>query len=93
MIQVVALDEAIPHFRPNLIKMDVEGAEMDALRGAGRLIQKYRPGLAISSYHHPAHLWQIPKLVSELCPEHKLYLRCHSHSSFDLVLYAFPRST
>jgi FkbM family methyltransferase len=66
VIQCLSLDDAIPDFAPNLIKMDIEGAEYEALLGARGIISKYRPGLAISLYHRPADLWQIPLLISEI---------------------------
>ena len=46
--------------------MDIEGAEYEALLGARGTISKYRPGLAISLYHRPADLWQIPLLINEM---------------------------
>ncbi len=90
VIQCVALDEALPGFRPTLIKMDIEGAEVDALLGASKTIAACRPALAISVYHRPAHLWEIPLLIGEWRLDYDFYLRMHGHSSFDIVLYALP---
>lgn len=90
VIQCVALDEALPAFRPTLIKMDIEGAEHAALLGAARTIRADRPGLAICLYHEPAHLWQIPLLIAGWNLGYRFYLRSHSHSGFELVLYAVP---
>ncbi|MDQ1300943.1 MAG: hypothetical protein QG637_864 [Chloroflexota bacterium] len=87
-IQCVALDDALTGFRPSLIKMDVEGAEYDALLGARRLIEQNRPGLAICLYHRPEHLWQIPLLIRRWDLGYKLRLRVHWHNSFELVMYA-----
>jgi FkbM family methyltransferase len=92
IIQCVSLDEALPGFRANLIKMDIEGAEPDALQGAAQMIAAHRPGLAISVYHHPAHLWQIPLMINSWRLDYQFYLRMHGHNSFDLVMYAFPRN-
>lgn len=87
-IQCVALDEVLPLFSPTLIKMDVEGAEYEALTGAQHLIKKYKPGLAICLYHHPDHIWNIPLLIKNWSLGYKFYLRCHCYSTFELVLYA-----
>jgi FkbM family methyltransferase len=89
-IQCVTLDESLPSFAPDFIKMDIEGAELDALRGAYRMISKHRPNLAISLYHTPAHLWQIPLLLYDWNLDYRLYIRGHFHNSFDLILYALP---
>jgi FkbM family methyltransferase len=91
VIQCVSLDEAIPTFLPNLIKMDIEGAEPDALYGARNLIKASRPGLAISIYHRPEHLWQIPLLIENIAKgQYQYYLRAHAFNDFDVVLYAIP---
>lgn len=92
VIQCVSLDDALPVFIPNLIKMDIEGAEPDALLGASNLIKSCHPGLAISIYHRPEHLWQIPLLVKSIVGDHySFYLRLHGHNSFDSILYALPQ--
>ena len=90
LIPCVALDDALPGFRPNLIKMDIEGAEPDALRGAESLIRQYHPGLAICVYHRPGHLWEIPQLIARWRLGYRFYLRAHGYSDFDVVLYALP---
>jgi len=90
VVQCVALDQALPAFRPNLIKMDIEGAEYDALLGAREMIHRHRPGLAICLYHRPAHLWQIPLLLHDWNLGYRFFLRSHRFNGFDLVLYAMP---
>ncbi len=67
IIQCVSLNHAILNFAPTLIKMDIEGAEYEALLGANEIIKKYRPSLALCVYHEPEHLWQIPLLIRDLC--------------------------
>lgn len=90
-VQCVALDDVTPTYAPNLIKMDIEGAEYDALLGARNIINKYLPGLAISIYHRPEHLWQIPLLIDDIAPgKYGFYIRSHAMSTFDTVLYAIP---
>jgi FkbM family methyltransferase len=90
-IQCVALDDVLPNFRPNLIKMDIEGAELDALRGANEIITRDKPGLAICVYHKPDDMWTIPLFLNELLEGHgKYFLRSHCYNGFDLVLYWLP---
>ena len=90
-VQCVSLDEALPGFEPTFIKMDIEGAEYEALLGAQKMIATCRPGLAISVYHRPEHLWQIALLVKQWDLGYRFYLRAYGHAGFDVVLYAVPQ--
>jgi FkbM family methyltransferase len=93
MVQCVTLDDALSTFRPNLIKMDIEGSEYDALLGAHDLIANFQPGLAISLYHRPEHLWQLPFLIKRMVPDktYQFMMRSHALNDFELVLYAIPQ--
>jgi len=91
VIQIVSLDECAPRFRPNYVKLDIEGAEAAALRGMAKTIRAARPALAVCVYHKPADLWEIPQLVEDLLPDSHFYLRAHAWNGFDLVFYAVPR--
>ncbi len=71
-----------------LIKMDIEGAELDALQGATETIQKYKPKLAICIYHNPAHMWEIPLYIKELVPEYRVFIRHHTNLPYETVCYA-----
>lgn len=51
VITLDALAEAQKLPRVDFIKMDIEGAERYALRGAAQILQRWRPRLAIASYH------------------------------------------
>lgn len=88
VVEVVALDEVLPDFAPTFIKLDIEGAEPDALRGAAQLITQFQPTLAVCVYHAPAHLWEIPLLMRDLVPRCGLALRYHQFNGFDVVAYA-----
>lgn len=86
-IPVTSLDSAVDG-KITFLKMDIEGAEYEALKGAENLIRAYRPKLAISAYHKPEDIWELPNLVLSYCPDYKLYLRHYSLSSEETVLYA-----
>ena len=90
LIQCVALDDVLSGFRPNLIKLDIEGAESDALRGAQRIIATHRPALAISVYHRPEHLWQIPLMLAQWDNRYRFFLRAHAFNGLELILYVVP---
>ena len=86
-VQVRALDGLdIP--APTFIKLDVEGFEAKALAGARNIISAFKPKLAICAYHKPEDLIVLPQTIKELHPDYKLYLRKHSYTYDDLVLYA-----
>jgi FkbM family methyltransferase len=93
-ISVVALDDFIPsEFHPNFIKMDIEGAELEALEGMVRLIAKHRPHLAVSVYHKPSDLWKIGNFLNLNFPGvYRYHLRVYGEQTFDTILYAVPKS-
>lgn len=88
VIETVALDEFLRGERVTFLKMDIEGAELDALKGAARIIREQKPKLAISVYHRDDDIVEIPKLLIGLRPDYKLYLRHYSLLLNETVLYA-----
>ncbi len=90
LVQCAAIDHAIPAFAPTLIKMDVEGSEEAALEGAFETLRKHRPGLALSVYHEPDHLWTVPLLIDSLGLDYRMFLRGHGHNGYDTVFYCIP---
>lgn len=88
-VPCVTLDEALPE-PPTWIKMDIEGSEPAALRGARRSITRYAPILSICVYHAQSHLWSIPLQIASMRPEYRMYLRPFVPESWDLVCYAIP---
>lgn len=88
MVEAVALDETVYDKKPTYIKMDIEGAEQEALKGCRKIIQEYKPKLAICIYHKPEDLFEIPAMIKEMNPEYKLYVRQYANAWFDTVLYA-----
>lgn len=58
----------------DFIKMDIEGAETNALLGAVNTIKKFRPKLAIALYHSTKDFESIPKFINELNLGYKFYL-------------------
>jgi FkbM family methyltransferase len=90
-INTVALDEELTDQRVTFIKMDVEGAEMNILKGAEKTIRNQRPKLAICVYHKPEDIIAIPEFIINLSLNYKLYLRHHTINFCDTVLYAVPQ--
>ncbi|MHB8711382.1 MAG: FkbM family methyltransferase [Trichloromonadaceae bacterium] len=89
-IQVTSIDKFCYEngLKVDLIKMDIEGAEIDALNGARETIRSFRPRLQICSYHKFDDLWEIPILIKELLPDYSIYLGHHSQNIFDTIVYA-----
>lgn len=88
-IRVVALDEYLPEV-PTFIKMDLEGWELTALRGAARTIAAHRPKLAIAVYHRASDFRDIPALVRSFCPEYRVYLRHYTQGWSETVMSFVP---
>ena len=87
VIEVRAIDDMISE-KVTFIKMDVETAELESLKGAKKTIQKYHPKLAICVYHKPQDIIEIPLYIKEIVPEYKLYMRHYSTHATETVLYA-----
>lgn len=73
-VPVVTLDEDIRE-AITLIKMDIEGSELNAIEGAVEHIRKDQPKLAVCTYHNNHHIWEIPRRLKEINPDYKLYMR------------------
>lgn len=86
-IKTVAVDNCVSD-PVTFIKMDIEGSELEALKGCRETIKKYRPRLAICVYHKKEDLIEIPSYIKELVPEYKLYIRHYSNDAGETVLYA-----
>ena len=87
-VDIVRLDNYID-YHPTLIKMDIEGAELDSLIGATQIIKTLKPKLAICIYHMPFDFYEIPKFLKSLVPEYKFKVRQHESGFCETVLYAY----
>jgi len=90
-VKTVALDRFLAAEAPTFIKMDIEGAEPSALRGAKETIRRSHPILAVYVYHEQNHLWRLPLLMKELQPDAQFFLRSYCLDGLDTVCYAVPR--
>ena len=77
--------------RIDFIKMDIEGAELAALRGGVKTLVRDRPKLAISLYHRPEDFFTIPQFLSSVLPSYDFYLEHYKVHSEETVLYGRPR--
>lgn len=72
----------------DFIKMDIEGAELPALKGAISVIKQFRPKLAIAIYHNMDDIVQIPKFLNDLNLGYKFYLGHYTIHQEETVLFA-----
>ena len=92
----VAIDDFVKEReipRVDFIKMDIEGAEMDALLGAEETIKRFTPKLAISIYHKEDDLFEIPSAIHELNPNYEYYLDHFTIHNEETVLFCRPRNS
>lgn len=88
-IKVNKIDTILKDNRVTFIKMDIEGAEWEALTGAKEVIATQHPKLAISVYHKPEDIISLLELILSYNDSYKFYLRHYSIVSWDTILYAF----
>jgi FkbM family methyltransferase len=84
------LDSALPGVIPTIVKMDIEGAEIDAIPGAARISAECRPILAVCAYHRCQDLWTLPGLLQAANPEYRIFLRRYAEECWETVYYAIP---
>lgn len=87
-IDVRKLDDLLLGKNVSLIKMDIEGAELDTLKGASGIIKACKPKLAICIYHKIEDIYTIPSYIHSIVPEYRFKVRQHSDSMNETVLYA-----
>lgn len=84
-----AVDSILSGKKADIIKMDVEGAEEEALKGAEQTIKNYRPKLMISLYHRNRDIFYLPLMILEMNPDYKLFMRHQPYiPAWETNLYA-----
>ena len=85
------LENILAGLSPSYVKLDVEGAEHDALRGAAAILARGLTLWAVCVYHKQSDLWRLPLLVHASVPDdYRFFLRKHGGEIFDTVCYAVP---
>lgn len=88
VVPITTIDDTVGEEKTGFIKMDIEGAEFDALQGARNVIVRDRPLMAISVYHRAGDMLAIMDYLHDIVPEYRFWLRHYSISLADTVLYA-----
>jgi len=93
-VSVVGLDEVLKGERVTYVKLNIEGAEIDALEGGANSICRWAPKLAVAAYHAPDHLWRVPAQIRSLRADYQIYFRQHDGGIIETVTYALsPKAT
>lgn len=79
-VSAISIDDLIGIDGVTYIKMNIEGSELQALKGAEKTIKKYKPKLAIAGYHKTWDLWRVPQVISEMNSGYKIYLRSYMNN-------------
>lgn len=87
---VDSLIRDLPRKDLSFLKMDIEGAEPNALRGSAESIARCRPRMGLSIYHNLSDFREIPAFIDAVAPGYRFYLKHHSINIADTILYALP---
>ncbi|MDE6261547.1 MAG: FkbM family methyltransferase [Oscillospiraceae bacterium] len=76
-VQATTIDQLLDGRQATAIKMNIEGSELAALRGAEGTIRCWHPKLMIAGYHKTWDFWEVPELM--LRAGYSVYLRSYMH--------------
>ncbi len=85
-VKVSSLDSIINE-KIDYFKLDIEGEELNALKGSESLIKTFKPFIAACIYHDQNHFWQIPEYLLSLNPGYKVYVRHYTEGIYETVMY------
>lgn len=94
-VKVVSIDDFVASnelSKVDFIKMDIEGSELPALKGAENTLRKYKPKLAISLYHKPEDFRDIPEFIKSLDLGYEFHLDHYTIHAEETVLYAIAQN-
>ena len=74
-IDCYSIDGLLNGNEATLIKMDIEGEELSAIKGAEKTILNQKPRMQISCYHRSEDLTALPKAVMKIRDDYKIYMR------------------
>ena len=90
-VKVLDIKEIVSSKKPNIIKMDIEGCDFNALKEMTSYIVESSPILALSIYHQPKDLWEMPLYIDEVSNgNYEIYIRQEGHWGLETQLYAIP---
>ena len=88
-LPVTNIDTLYQIQKVSYIKIDVEGAEKQALSGGINTLRRDKPKLNIALYHRSEDIFELPLLLHGINPDYRIYIRQHPHiPAWDMNLYA-----
>lgn len=72
----------------NFLKLDVEGAELNVLKGAEKSIRLFKPTLAVALYHRVEDFYTIPQWISSLDLGYRFYIGHYTIHKEETILFA-----
>lgn len=94
-VKTISIDDFVDRYqveKVDFIKMDIEGAEPLALKGALNTIKKFRPKLAIASYHGMDDFTNIPNWILDLDLDYQIFIGHYTIHAEETVCFALPKS-
>ena len=89
VVPVETVDRILAGRSVSYMKLDVEGEELAALRGAENAIRRWGPKLSVAAYHRSEDLFQLPLYLHSLRPDYRFHLRKHPYiPAWEIILYA-----
>jgi FkbM family methyltransferase len=93
--ETISIDDFVDQYsvsKVNFIKMDIEGAELSALKGAIKAITRFRPTLAIAIYHSMEDFVEIPQWINSLNLDYELFIGHYTIHAEETICFAKPRN-
>lgn len=87
-IELISLDSYFNGKKYTFLKVDVEGSELALLQGAMYSIAMHKPKIALSVYHYPIDIFELPLQLKAIHENYTFFLGHHSSQLMDTVLYA-----
>lgn len=82
-VETVTIDKVLNKNKATYIKMNIEGSELKALKGAENTVKEFKPMLAVAGYHKTWDLWEVPIIIKTFREDYKINLRSYmNHLSF-----------
>ena len=92
-VPAISIDEFVNSknlTRVDFIKMDIEGAEVEALKGARETIREFKPQMAIAVYHELSHYYEIPLYIKDIYPGYRIFFEHYSPGFDESIMYFLP---